>query len=113
LDAGNPFFWALFGAVSLGRKSGRRSEMAKAKKSKSAGKKLKKAAPSKTGDVRIGDMLRKVRESAGISQEELASRLKTKRTAISRIENHADDIKFSTLERVAKALGKDLKVKIL
>lgn len=85
--------------------------MAKAKKSKTAGKKAKKAAVG--GGTRVGEMLRKARESTGISQEELAHRLKTKRTAISRIENHADDIKLSTLERVAKALGKDLKVKIL
>jgi HTH-type transcriptional regulator/antitoxin HipB len=86
--------------------------MAKAKKSKSAAKSAKKPA-SKTGETRVGEMLRKARESTGVSQEELASRLKTKRTAISRIENHADDIKLSTLERVAKALGKELKVKIL
>ncbi len=86
--------------------------MAKAKKSKSAAKPAKKSA-AKSGDTRVGEMLRKARESTGVSQEELASRLKTKRTAISRIENHADDIKLSTLERVAKALGKELKVKIL
>jgi transcriptional regulator with XRE-family HTH domain len=86
--------------------------MAKAKKSKSAAKSAKKSA-AKSGDTRVGEMLRKARESAGVSQEELASRLKTKRTAISRIENHADDIKLSTLDRVAKALGKELKVKIL
>ena len=83
--------------------------MAKAKKTKSAVKKVKKTS----GQTRVGEMLRKARESTGISQEELAHRLKTKRTAISRIENHADDIKLSTLERVAKALGKDIKVKIL
>jgi len=47
-----------------------------------------------------------------LSQEELAHRLKTKKTAISRIENHAEDIKLSTLERVATALGKRLKIKI-
>lgn len=87
--------------------------MAKVKKTKSAGKKAKKGGGSTAGGTRVGEMLRKARESTGISQEELAHRLKTKRTAISRIENHADDIKLSTLERVAKALGKDLKVKIL
>ena len=89
--------------------------MAKAKKSKGAGKKARKSGGAKGGEgrtTRVGEMLRKARESTGISQEELAHRLKTKRTAISRIENHADDIKLSTLERVAKALGKDLKVKI-
>ena len=85
--------------------------MAKAKKSKGAGKSTKKAG-SKSGQSRVGEMLHNSRESTGISQEELAHRLKTKRTAISRIENHAEDIKLSTLERIAKALGKELKVKI-
>ena len=61
---------------------------------------------------RIGVMLRQARESAGLTQEELASRLKTKKTAISRIENHAEDIKLSTLERVAAVLGKRLEVNI-
>jgi ribosome-binding protein aMBF1 (putative translation factor) len=61
---------------------------------------------------KIGVVLRKARESAGLTQEELALRLKTKKTAISRIENHAEDIKLSTLDRVAKALGKRLEVNI-
>jgi len=61
---------------------------------------------------KIGIILRQARESAGLTQEELALRLKTKKTAISRIENHAEDIKLSTLERVASALGKRLQVSI-
>jgi ribosome-binding protein aMBF1 (putative translation factor) len=61
---------------------------------------------------KVGVMLKQARESAGLTQEELARRLKTKKTAISRIENHAEDIKLSTLERVAAALGKQLKIKI-
>ena len=61
---------------------------------------------------KIGVILRQARESAGLTQEELALRLKTKKTAISRIENHAEDIKLSTLERVANALGKRLQVSI-
>lgn len=61
---------------------------------------------------KIGVILRHARESAGLTQEELARRLKTKKTAISRIENHAEDIKLSTLERVAVALGKKLQVSI-
>jgi ribosome-binding protein aMBF1 (putative translation factor) len=61
---------------------------------------------------KIGVILRQARESAGLTQEELAFRLKTKKTAISRIENHAEDIKLSTLDRVAKALGKRLQVQI-
>ncbi|MBI5602883.1 MAG: helix-turn-helix transcriptional regulator [Deltaproteobacteria bacterium] len=61
---------------------------------------------------KIGFLLRQARESVGLTHEELAQRLKTKKTAISRIENHAEDIKLSTLERVAKALGKRLQVSI-
>jgi ribosome-binding protein aMBF1 (putative translation factor) len=61
---------------------------------------------------KIGVVLRQARESAGMTQEELALRLNTKKTAISRIENHAEDIKLSTLDRVAKALGKRLEVNI-
>jgi DNA-binding XRE family transcriptional regulator len=61
---------------------------------------------------KIGVLLRQVREEAGLTQEELARRLKTRKTAISRIENHAEDIKLSTLERVAGALGKRLQISI-
>jgi HTH-type transcriptional regulator/antitoxin HipB len=61
---------------------------------------------------KIGIVLRQARESAGLTQEDLANRLNTKKTAISRIENHAEDIKLSTLDRVAKALGKRLHVHI-
>jgi ribosome-binding protein aMBF1 (putative translation factor) len=61
---------------------------------------------------KIGVVLRQAREEVGITQEELARRLKTRKTAISRIENHAEDIKLSTLERVAGALGKRLQISI-
>ncbi len=61
---------------------------------------------------RIGVVLRQARESAGLTQEELAQRLGTKKTAVSRIENHAEDIKLSTLERYASALGKHLYVRV-
>ncbi len=57
-------------------------------------------------------VLKQARETAGLTQEELALKLKTKKTAISRIENHAEDIKLSTLEKVAHALGKRLQIKI-
>ncbi len=57
-------------------------------------------------------MLRNARESAGITQETVAKRLHTKKSAISRIENHAEDIRLSTLEKYAKAVGKRLRVEI-
>jgi len=57
-------------------------------------------------------MLRQARERAGITQEMVAKKLRTKKSAISRIENHAEDIRLSTLEKYAKALGKKLKVQL-
>ncbi|RJP15958.1 MAG: XRE family transcriptional regulator [Candidatus Abyssobacteria bacterium SURF_5] len=61
---------------------------------------------------KIGVILREARVSAGLTQEELARRIGTKKTAISRIENHAEDVKLSTLKKTASALGKKLEVKI-
>ena len=61
---------------------------------------------------KIGVLLKQARLEAGVTQEELAARLHTKKTAISRIENHAKDIKLSTIEKFAAAVGKRLTVKI-
>jgi len=57
-------------------------------------------------------MLREAKEHAGITQEMIAKKLRTKKSAISRIENHAEDIRLSTLGKYAKALGKKLKVQL-
>ena len=62
---------------------------------------------------KIGVLLKHEREQVGLTQEQLAIKLHTKKTAISRIENHAEDIKLSTLERFAQALGKQLRLEIV
>ncbi len=61
---------------------------------------------------KIGVLLKQAREEAGLTQEELAVKLDTKKSAISRIENHAEDIKLSTLEKFAHALGKSLRLEV-
>ncbi|MBM9538820.1 helix-turn-helix domain-containing protein [Desulfobulbus alkaliphilus] len=63
-------------------------------------------------EFKIGVMLKVAREEAGLTQEQLAQKLNTKKTAISRIENHAEDIKLSTLEKFAQALGKSLRIEV-
>ena len=63
-------------------------------------------------EFKIGVMLRQAREDAGLSQDDVAHKIHTQRTAISRIENHAEDIKLSTLQKVARAVGRQLKVSI-
>ena len=59
-------------------------------------------------EFKIGVLLRQAREDAGLTQEEVARRLKTRKSAISRIENHAEDIRLSTLGKYAKAIGRKL-----
>ncbi|HRF50434.1 MAG TPA: helix-turn-helix transcriptional regulator [Anaerolineales bacterium] len=61
---------------------------------------------------KIGVMLRQAREAAGLTQEEVALKLRTKKSAISRIENHADDVRLSTLYRYAQAVGADLHIRL-
>lgn len=63
-------------------------------------------------NFKIGVLLRQAREEAGMTQEQLAKKLNTKKSAISRIENHAEDIRLSTLHKYAEALGKTLQVRI-
>lgn len=63
-------------------------------------------------EFKLGVLLRQAREEAGLTQEELAQRIHTKKTAISRIENHAEDIKLSTLEKFVSALGKQLTISV-
>ena len=63
-------------------------------------------------DFKIGVLLRQAREAAGLTQEEVARRLKTKKSAISRIENHADDVRLSTLRRYAEAVGANVQIRL-
>jgi HTH-type transcriptional regulator / antitoxin HipB len=63
-------------------------------------------------DFKIGVILRQARESAGLTQEEMARRLHTKKSSISRIENHADDVRLSTLRRYADAVGANLQIRL-
>jgi HTH-type transcriptional regulator / antitoxin HipB len=63
-------------------------------------------------NFRIGVLLRQAREAAGMTQEEVAQQLRTTKSAISRIENHAEDIRLSTLNRYAKAVGAKLQIRL-
>jgi ribosome-binding protein aMBF1 (putative translation factor) len=63
-------------------------------------------------EFKIGHLLRNARKKSGMTQDELARRLRTTKSAISRIENHAEGVRVSTLKKVADALGKQLKIAI-
>ncbi len=63
-------------------------------------------------EFKIGVLIREAREHAGLTQEEVAKKLHTKKTAISRLEQHATDVRLSTLFRLAEVFGKELQVKL-
>ena len=82
------------------------------KKRKSADRDFARGFESGYEEFKIGVILKMARKEAGLTQQQLAEKLNTKKTAISRIENHAEDIKLSTLKKYAEALGKDLRVEV-
>ena len=64
-------------------------------------------------NFKIGVLLQLSREQAELTQEEVAQKMGTKKSAIPRIENHAEDIRLSTLRKYANALGKKVHFEIV
>lgn len=60
----------------------------------------------------VGILLREARQRAGVTQEELATAIHTKKSVISRLENQASDARVSTLRKVAQALDKELVIEL-
>jgi HTH-type transcriptional regulator / antitoxin HipB len=56
---------------------------------------------------KIGILLKQAQIQAGLTQENVADKLRTKKSAISRIENHAEDIRLSTLANYAQTIEKN------
>ena len=63
-------------------------------------------------NFKLGVLLRQAREAAGLTQEEIAERLGTPKSTVSKIENHAEDVRLTLLRRYAEALGKNLYVSL-
>lgn len=63
-------------------------------------------------DFKVGVILKEARKNSGLTQEEMAKKINTTKSVISRIENHAKDIRLSTLEKFAKALGRKITILI-
>ncbi|HRE41418.1 MAG TPA: helix-turn-helix transcriptional regulator [Ignavibacteria bacterium] len=61
----------------------------------------------------ISEILRETRKNANLTQEELANKIGSKKSYISRIENGNCDIQISTLYRIfEEGLGKKVKLTI-
>jgi predicted transcriptional regulator len=53
-----------------------------------------------------------MRQDLGLSQTEVAARMRTSQSAVARLESGDADVKLSTLERYAAALGQQLDWKL-
>jgi DNA-binding XRE family transcriptional regulator len=61
---------------------------------------------------KLGVILKEARLEAGFTQHDIAKKIHTTKSVISRIENHAEDIRLSTLDKFAKALNKNIRISI-
>lgn len=61
----------------------------------------------------IGEQLKDERLKAGLTQEELAEKIGTKKSFISRVENGKADIQLSTLVKVFRGVGREISVRVL
>ena len=64
-------------------------------------------------DCKLGDLLKQAGNEAQMTQEQIARELQTSKSVISRMENHATDIRLSTLEKFAKALGRRIRISLV
>ena len=62
------------------------------------------------GTFKLCVLLKQARQNTGLTQEQVARKLGTTKSVVSRMENHATEIRLSTLERFASSLGKKLHV---
>lgn len=83
------------------------------KKRKISDKAFSKNYEKGYADFKISVILRTLREEAGLTQEELANKMHTQKSAISRIENKSEDIRISTLFKLAEVLGKQVHINIM
>lgn len=64
-------------------------------------------------ELKVALEVYRAREAKKMSQKELACALKTKQQTVSRIERGAQNVTIETLDRIARALGRDLQVRFV
>ncbi len=80
------------------------------KKRNKINKNFKKMVENEFENIKLGKMIKDLRENKGMTQEELAIKLKTTKSAVSRLENHTENIRLVTLERIADIFGKKVNI---
>lgn len=61
----------------------------------------------------IGEQLKEERLKAGLTQEQLAEKIGTKKSFISRVEKGRADIQLTTLVKLFRGLGRQISVRVI
>lgn len=64
-------------------------------------------------ELRVALEITRTREARKMTQAELAAALKTKQQTVSRIERGAQNVTIETLDKIARALGRNLQVRFV
>lgn len=79
-------------------------------KRKEKNKNFEKIFENEYENLRIWLLIKGLRETEKMTQEDLAKKMKTTKSAISRLENHTESIRLSTLEKVAEVFNKKIHI---
>jgi len=63
-------------------------------------------------EFKIGALLKMARHEAGLTQEQVANKIHTNKANISRLENHTDNARLSTIRKYFAAVGKSFKISV-
>ena len=79
----------------------------------SRGTELRESFEAAAESFCLAECLKEQRRLAGLTQQQLADRIGTKKSYISRIENGRSDVQLSTLFRIFNGLGKRISLSVL
>ncbi len=63
-------------------------------------------------NFKLGVLLREEREKSGLTQKDVAEKIGTISSTISKIENNADEVRLSLIKKYAEMLGKSIYIHV-
>ena len=98
--------------MSQKKMTGKRRSWASIKRAKAASKERRAGYKEAKEAFELAERVRHARERVGLTQAELAARIGSTQPAVARLEAGGSTPSFSTLRRVAAALGFELVVEL-
>ncbi len=73
---------------------------------------MEAAVEAEVEALQVQAMLHGARKAAGLTQQQVADRMQVNRSFVSRLENHPQDMKLSTFQRYAHAVGRHMRLEV-